>query len=589
MTRFERIRRSIAAELEPYPGRMSGTMVDTLSMVLALVLAETLRVPGIALALALILLLQRESPGTTFRNVLQIFAGAAAAGAATLFWIQLTDGTEVFRFIGFLLAVFAAGFCMAATRYPLFFTIFGFYSFVDLAGWDTHRSPDAVVTATLFNVASLGIALFTAATINFLFSSRHPADELQRELHRRLQLLADYHRELGATTRSSDVSRLHQRVVQYAHAGDIRLRELYEELRSSSPDRLSPGMRFRIGLITRVLERSSVLGFVSCTECSGHLRIAELCEHLLNPQLPRPTAPDRHTSTQLRDIFAELSRYEEATEETRSSKDSPVLPATSWKIFHSDAFTSPDAALYSLKLTLSAVICYILYNAIAWPGILTCVVTVLFTGLSSTGAMKQKQLYRLAGAAIGGAIAILVESLLFPNMDSVTSLVLVSGAVCMASAWISRSPGIGYVGVQIAFAFFLTDLPGFGPASQIAPARDRVIGIALGVLVMWFVFDQIWPTRPSDALNTIRSRVQNNLKRLTTQSLPVEALSAMRAEVSSDLAQMQSLISSAWFDFSADQRRELARSRRITRQTEAAAAEFYNHLHQLHQQPSHLS
>jgi multidrug resistance protein MdtO len=346
-------------------------------------------------------------------------------------------------------------------------------------------------------------------------------------------------------------------------------------------------MRFRISLLTRVLERSSVLGFVSTTECSGHLRIAELCEHILNPGKPRPPQPNKHTSTQLREIFAELSRYEEATDDARSSEDAPVVPPTSWRIFHSDAFTSPDAVLYSLKLTLSCVICYILYNAIAWPGILTCVVTVLFTGLSSTGAMKQKQLYRLAGAAIGGALAILVESLLFPNMDSVTSLVLVAAAVCMASAWISRSPGIGYVGVQIAFAFFLTDLPGFGPASQIAPARDRVIGIALGVLVMWFVFDQIWPTRPSDALESIRSRVQNNLKLLSTQSLSRETLSAMRAEVSSDMAQMQNLISSAWFDFSADQHRELARSRRITRQTEAAAAEFYSHLHRLRQHPSH--
>jgi multidrug resistance protein MdtO len=587
MTRFERFRRSLHAELEPYPGRMGGTMIDTLSMVLALVIAETLRVPGIALALALILLLQRESPGTTFRNVLQIFAGAAAACAATLFWIQLTDGTEVFRFIGFVLAVFVAGFCMAGTRYPLFFTIFGFYSFVDLAGWDTHRSPNTVVTATLFNMASLAIALGTAGVVNFLFGSRHPAEELQTEMNRRLQLLAAFHRELSTPTRTSDISRLHQRVVQYAHAGDFRLNQLYEELRSSSPDRLPPGMRFRIGLLTRVLERSSVLGFVSGTECSGHLRIAELCEHILDPKNPRPPQPDQHTSTQLRDIFAELSRYEEAIDETMRGGEAIVVAPASRKIFHSDAFTSPDAALYSLKLTLSAVICYVLYNAIAWPGILTCVVTVLFTGLSSTGAMKQKQLYRLAGAAIGGALAILIESLFFPNMDSITSLVVVAGAVCMASAWISRSPGIGYVGVQIAFAFFLTDLPGFGPANQIAPARDRVIGIALGVLVMWFIFDQIWPTRPSDALDSIRSRVQNNLKRLITQSPSVAAIGAMRAEVSSDLAQMQNLISSAWFDFSTDQHRELARSRRITRQTEAAAAEFYSQLHKLRHSSIH--
>jgi hypothetical protein len=27
------------------------------------------------------------------------------------------------------------------------------------------------------------------------------------------------------------------------------------------------------------------------------------------------------------------------------------------------------------------------------------------------------------------------------------------------------------------------------------PARDRVMGVASGILVMWFVFDQLWPRR----------------------------------------------------------------------------------------------
>jgi len=231
-----------------------------------------------------------------------------------------------------------------------------------------------------------------------------------------------------------------------------------------------------------------------------------------------------------------------------------------------------------LKLTLSATVCYVLYNAIAWPGILTCVVTVLFTGLTSTGAMKQKQLYRLFGAAIGGTLAIVVESLLFPNMDSITSLAIVVGCVCLLSAWVSRSPRIGYTGVQIAFAFFLTDLSGFGAASQIAPARDRVIGIALGIVVMWFVFDQIWPVRTSHALEAIRNRVMRNADALA-DGTTTSSLAAMRAEVSADLAMMQVLLQSAWFDFGKDHRRELVRSNRLGRQTEEAAARFYDKMH----------
>ncbi|MEK6398527.1 MAG: FUSC family protein, partial [Terriglobus sp.] len=501
MTRFERIARVIQSELQPYPGRASGALQDTLCMVLALVLADVWRVPGIGLALALILLLQRESPGMTLRSILQIFGGAAAATAVCFVWVQVTDGTEVFRFLGFVLAVFCAGFCMVATRIPTFFTMFGFYGFVALAGWDTHRTTNVIVKASLYNLGSLALALGTAGVVNFLLRQQHPAEKLAEELRKRLRLLAAFHRELAEGSHKPGMTALHHQLVQYAHAGDTQLNQLYEEVRGRFPKRMPAGLHFRIGVMARVLAQSNLAGFkVSESAADAHLRIAELCDSILDPSIARPAPPNAHAPAHLKSIFEDLRLYcDVAKDAVEIQHDAPPQP-TSFTLFHSDAFTSPDAALYALKLTLSATVCYVIYNAIAWPGILTCVVTVLFTGLTSTGPMKQKQLYRLFGASIGGALAIVVESLLFPNMDSITSLAIVVGCVCLLSAWISRSPRIGYTGVQIAFAFFLTDLAGFGAANQIAPARDRVIGIALGILVMWFVFDQIWPVRTSHAL-----------------------------------------------------------------------------------------
>jgi multidrug resistance protein MdtO len=576
MTRFGWLRRTIRAELAPYPGRATGSLLDTLSMVLALVTAETLRVPGMGLALALILLIQRETPGIAFRNIVQIVGGAVFACIVCLGWVQVTDGTEVLRFLGFILGVFAAGFLMATTHYPLFFTIFGFYGFVDLSGWDSHRATSAIVTTMLFNIASLSIALGMAGVIHFLFGTRLPAETLREELHKRLRSLAAFHRELAERTPKAGMSELHHRIVQYAHAGDRQLNELYEEARKGDATAHPPGVRFRIGLIVRALERSARCGFSALADCASHERIAELCDHILDPLLPKPPALEGHASALLSDIFNELSRYNEVTE-----SDAPCVYAavptvdSGWSFFHSDAFVSPAGAIYSLKLTLCAAICYLIYNAVAWPGILTAVVTVLFTGLASTGAMKQKQLYRLSGAAVGGVLAIAAESVLFPNMDSITSFVVLVGLICLISAWISRSPRIGYVGVQIAFAFFLTNLVGFGAAGQIAPARDRVIGIALGVLVMWFVFDQIWPTRPSDLLECIRNRVQHNAEQVNAFHSAAR-VGAMREEVAVDLAQMQVLMQSASFDFGRNQRRELVRARRLTRETEAAAGRFYS-------------
>ena len=254
----------------------------------------------------------------------------------------------------------------------------------------------------------------------------------------------------------------------------------------------------------------------------------------------------------------------------------------SFRLFLPGAFQSNVNTTYALKLTLAATLCYTLYNAIAWPGILTCVITVLFTGLSPTGQMKQRQIYRFFGTAVGGFLAISAEALFFPNMDSITSLVLVVAAVGFAAGWVLRSPHMGSVGTQIGFAFFLTTLQGFGATTQIATARDRVIGVALGSLVMWFIFDQLWPIRTSQALHQILLRIRHaalQLNQIDLRQNPknfVQTLSRLRVAVSMDLANTQLLQSGAYFEFGRDHMLELLQSRRLVRKIETAASEFYS-------------
>jgi multidrug resistance protein MdtO len=184
--------RSLQAELAPFPGRFAGSLRDTLGILLALILAMTLRVPGIALALALLFQLQRDRPGMTLRSATQMLLGAAAACAATIFWAQLTDGTDFARYIGLILGIFIAAFGMATTSIPLCFSMFGFYGFVDLAAWDTHRIPNAIVTTSLYGIASLALVMLSCVGVEYLFGSRHPAEELDREMNENLSVLARF-------------------------------------------------------------------------------------------------------------------------------------------------------------------------------------------------------------------------------------------------------------------------------------------------------------------------------------------------------------------------------------------------------------
>jgi multidrug resistance protein MdtO len=345
---------------------------------------------------------------------------------------------------------------------------------------------------------------------------------------------------------------------------------------------------YRIGLLTRVIEKSALIALARQSVANNERylsQIAEQCDRLLRGESLSPQPLPANAPAPLREVHSKLRQYTTVNEFSQDDPASigPELARPSSSnagLFLPNVFQTGAAVTYALKLTLAATICYIFYSAIDWPGILTCVVTVLFTGLSSTGAMKQKQLYRFSGAAIGGVLGIATVSLLFPNMDSITSLTLVVGAVAFLSAWTLRSPRMRYVGVQIGFAFFLTTLPGFSATTLIAPARDRVIGIAAGILVMWFIFDQLWPVRTSTALSQVLRRIQESGRQLQhalnqcDSAMAARTEANLRAAVSLEFAVVQQLESAAHFDVGRGHKRELAASRRLIRQIESAA-DFY--------------
>jgi multidrug resistance protein MdtO len=496
--------------------------------------------------------------------------------------------------------MFVAAFGMANTSLPLFFTMFGFYGFIDLAAWENHHGANAIVTTNLYGVASLAIVVLSAVAVEYIFGIRNPEEELDREMQKHLSVLARFFHVLARDPTDEDpelLRSLHNTLVQSASIGDARLNELYTRIRSTrSPLSSIPlGMHYRIGLLARVLEKSALIGFNLVPKRNSNdqgccAAIAAQCDRLMNDSETkgsdvRSALLPGSCSAWLIDIHTELQQYSKSriSPENMASDSTTQTPQfrPAFRLFLPHAFASADNATYALKLTLASTVCYTIYNAIAWPGILTCVITVLFTGLSPTGQMKQRQAYRFFGTAVGGFFAIAAEALLFPNMDSITSLVFLVAAVAFVSGWVLRSPHIGSVGIQIGFAFFLTTLQGFSATTQIATARDRVIGVSLGSLVMWFIFDQMWPTRTSHALRLILRRIQDaatQLHQIDLRHRPQifdQRLSRLRIAVSRDLDTMQQLEASAYFDFGRGHIRELAQSRRLVRKIETAASEFY--------------
>jgi multidrug resistance protein MdtO len=250
----------------------------------------------------------------------------------------------------------------------------------------------------------------------------------------------------------------------------------------------------------------------------------------------------------------------------------------------------PATIAFGLKISLCATLCYIIYHAVDLPGISTAVITVMVTGLGSSGAIKQKQIYRLVGAIIGGLILGLgATAFLFPHMDSITSLVVLISAIALLSAWVASATRFSYVGLQIAFAFYIVAFEGFSAPVHLEPARDRLVGILLALFIMWIVFDQLWPVRTATVMRKAFGSVLlkgASLFELADSGKPfaeiVRGSDLLRDQVGKTVPSIRQMNESVAYEFGADRERQINISETILRATITAAALFWNQLAALH-------
>ncbi len=133
------------------------------------------------------------------------------------------------------------------------------------------------------------------------------------------------------------------------------------------------------------------------------------------------------------------------------------------RLFVRDALSNPDHFKFGLKGCLAASLCYIIYTALAWPGISTAVMTCVLTALTTVGASRQKQVLRISGAIVGGfIIGMGAQVFILPYLDSIGGFTLLFITVTIVAAWFATSgPRLSYFGVQLALAFYIINLQEF--------------------------------------------------------------------------------------------------------------------------------
>ncbi len=591
--------RAFWRDQQPSPERLQCALRYVLASVISLVAILVLQMPYLPLCLYILFFVAHDSPAVCFKFNFLMLMTSSTAIALSLLIIGFTGNDPMARVLSIAVIGFVCGLGIQACAIPFLFVGGGFVFVTLIAMWEMHIPADTLVKASLWFVATISVVLACSAAIEYVFGARNPAADLRKQLamrYRALEKLFSLYAEGGVT---SEWPQAVSQVARFAAAGPREMLALYEAIvaRNLDPGDLQIGTQVRMTLLVQLLDLSAAFAAQPPETFDPELRsrcaaIAAHCGALADPG---PLAPHEN-QLRLRPGSSVLliDRIEETLHEvlvmpgnspSLDNKELAALPAKKIEFIHKAVLTNRDAVAFALRLSLCATLCYIFYFAVAWPGISTCCGTVLIVGLSNSGAMKQKFLYRLIGSTVGGALGLAVESLVLPNIDSLTGLVLVVASVVLLTAWIALGRRFSYIGLQMCFSFYLVALSQSHAPTELAPARDRLIGITIALFVMWVVFDQLWPVR---TVTVMREALASSLRdvselfQLCKDGRRYGALfhraDILREEFGKTIANLQTMNDTVKYEFGTDRELYVRQSETILRASLAAVALFWNEL-----------
>ena len=595
--------RALLQDLQPTPGRLNSALRIVLASVVALVLMESLQMPFIALGMYFIFLIGRDSPAVSLRSSLFSCAVVVLAIAVEFTVVIVSDNDPVARLLSVAVVTFVAGMFVVATNTPALGSSFGLIYCTVISLWELHAPADRLVKTSLYLVGTFAISLGSAVAVEYIFGARHPAEKLQEQrriryvaLERLFRLYAEDAPPLERFHAATQVSRI-------AVAGSSGMMALYNTIveRNLDTGSLPLALRPRITMLAQLMDVSAAFGLQNPAELDPETRArcARIADELKRVIPGIPATPGTGIQLGPGGHYSLLDRVEGALHAILTMpvdlgpvkhRELVALPSRQVPFFIPGALRSRQSVAFGLKISLCATFCYILYHALAWPGIATAVTTVLVTGLSSTGATKQKLAFRLLGSLIGGLLlGIGAIVFLFPYMDSITSLVVLEIVIAFLSAWVAAGPKFNYVGLQIAFSFYVVAFEGLRAPTELAPARDRFVGVLIALAVMVLVFDQLWPVRTTTLMRSsfvsvlrLGADLFTMIDSAKRRADILHQTDILRDQLGKSIAALRSMNGSVQYEFGPERSRHIETGDMILRSALTSAALFWNQLAVLH-------
>jgi multidrug resistance protein MdtO len=526
------------------------------------------------------LLISRENLRATLQSAGTMLLLTGVAAAYILASARFVISVPMLHFFWIIVSFFAAFYAISTMTNYGAAVVFAFMIAIGVPLWDRHVSAETNVEDTLRVLLASSIGVVVTAAVELAFARMRPGDNVVLPIAERLaavhSLLTCYieGRHVDPATES--------KITRLGMLGTSALRRVLRRSDYSSHYRSQMnGVAGLVGNLVDIAATLTQLRFEPSGTDQKQLRnlaatIAIIRTDLMNRRVPgaiqfSPNDEPPRGVPLLREMEKTVALIPQAFVGSRSIDEylPPSVDTPGSKLVVPDALTNPEHLKFALKGCLAASLCYIVYNSIAWPGISTAVTTCLLTGLSTIGASRQKQILRLTGAIVGGFLLGMGSQIfILPSLDSIAGFtVLFTLVTALASWFMTSSPRLSYFGLQAALAFYLIHLQEFAMQTSLSVPRDRVVGVLLGLFMMWLVFDRLWGAWGASAAVEMRRAFISDLRLLAQFAreplskelkVAVERSNSLRETINANSDKVRSLADAVLFEFSSSRQQDLA-------------------------------
>jgi multidrug resistance protein MdtO len=570
-------------ELAPYPGRTRLVARIVIAATIVMILTMTFRIPFGAYAAIYTFLISRESPRQTVKSAMTEVLVFVCAAFYILVGAMLFVNHPMFRLLWIVGTLFIMFYALNTMTNYVAAVRFGWLIVITIPLWDLRIPAEAKLEEMLWAVGAITLASLVSVGVELAFAGLSSGDQIASPLAERLAAVEDLldHYSKGDSANNE----IEKRITRLAMLGTSSLRRVLG--RSGYAPHYAEQMGAAVVLVGRLVDVAAnltPLAIYNSDEDRGRFRelgqsIAGIRAELLKGRIPAPipcasrvspAAPllseMERTVCLIPEVFASSQPLSTYASTNPGSGDPPFT------LFVREAWSNPEHIKFALKGCLAASLCYIIYNAVDWPGISTAVTTCFLTALSTVGSSHQKQFLRITAAVAGGALGIGIQILILPELDSIGGFTVLFSAIMVAAAWVATAgPRLSYVGLQLALVFCIINLQEFRIQTALAPARDRIAGVLLGLFMMWLVFDQLWSAPAVGQMRKTFTATLRLLAQFAKEPLSKDLRVAtdrsyfIRETINKNFEQTRALADGVLFEFGASREQDLLWRDRIVR------------------------